>query len=75
MDELDLNQPAIVFWMHHPGEITRFERLQDACSLGHGDTVSKVVFYRLDNDQGSSHRHGRDHRQIERRSVLSRYLG
>ena len=30
MDELDLNQPAIVFWMHHPGEITRFERLQDA---------------------------------------------
>ena len=28
--ELDLNQPAIVFWMHCPGEITRFERLEDA---------------------------------------------
>jgi hypothetical protein len=58
--ELDLNQPAIVFWMHNPGEITRFERLEGCCSLGHGYTVSKVVFYRLDNDQRSSHRHGRD---------------
>ena len=28
--ELDLNQPAIVFWIHNPGEITRFERLEDA---------------------------------------------
>jgi hypothetical protein len=28
--ELDLDQPAIVFWMNHPGEITRFERLEDA---------------------------------------------
>jgi hypothetical protein len=30
MKELDLAQPAIVFWMHHPGEITRFDRLEDA---------------------------------------------
>ena len=30
MKELDLAQPAIVFWMHHPGEITRFDRLGDA---------------------------------------------
>jgi len=28
--EVDLNQPAIVFWIHNPGEITRFERLEDA---------------------------------------------
>src|SRR6185437_141083 len=30
MEELDLDQPAIVFWMHHPGELTRFDRLEDA---------------------------------------------
>jgi hypothetical protein len=30
MKDLDLAQPAIVFWMHHPGEITRFDRLEDA---------------------------------------------
>jgi len=30
MEELDLEQPAIVFWTHHPGEITRFDRLEDA---------------------------------------------
>jgi hypothetical protein len=30
MEELYLAQPAIVFWMHHPGEITRFDRLGDA---------------------------------------------
>jgi hypothetical protein len=30
MEDVDLAQPAIVFWMHHPGEITRFERLGDA---------------------------------------------
>jgi len=29
MEDLDLAQPAIVFWMHHSG-ITRFERLGDA---------------------------------------------
>jgi len=30
MEGLDLAQPAIVFWMHHSGEIKRFERLGDA---------------------------------------------
>jgi hypothetical protein len=33
MEELDLAQPAIVFWERHcgqPGEITRFDRLRDA---------------------------------------------
>jgi hypothetical protein len=28
--QLKLNQPAIVFWIERPGEITRFERLRDA---------------------------------------------
>jgi hypothetical protein len=30
MEELDLSRPAIVFWMHQPGEITCFDRLRDA---------------------------------------------
>ena len=33
MEDLDLAQPAIVFWEHHggqPGEITRFHTLRDA---------------------------------------------
>lgn len=30
MQDLDLAQPAIVFWIYRPGEITRFERLGDA---------------------------------------------
>jgi len=30
MQELDLSRPAIVFWMHQPGEITCFDRLRDA---------------------------------------------
>ncbi len=30
MEEFDHAQPAIVFWLNHPGEITRFDRLDDA---------------------------------------------
>ncbi len=30
MSDCDLTQPAIVFWMHNPGAVTRFERLGDA---------------------------------------------
>jgi len=30
MEKFDLGQPAIVFWLHQPGDITRFERLGDA---------------------------------------------
>ena len=30
MEEPDLSRPAIVFWMHQPGEITSFDRLRDA---------------------------------------------
>jgi hypothetical protein len=55
MEELDLNQPAIVFWMHHPGEITRFERLQDAVHSVMVTPSAKFVFYCLDNDRRSSH--------------------
>jgi hypothetical protein len=32
MEDLDVAQPAIVFWLHRPGEITRFDRLGDAVS-------------------------------------------
>jgi hypothetical protein len=28
--ELDLTQPAIVFWVGRPGELTRFEHLREA---------------------------------------------
>jgi hypothetical protein len=28
--DLDLSKPAIVFWIHQPGEITSFDRLRDA---------------------------------------------
>jgi hypothetical protein len=30
MDDLDLAQPAFVFWMNDTGGVTRFERLDDA---------------------------------------------
>ena len=30
MEDRDLAQPAIVFWIHQAGEITRFARLGDA---------------------------------------------
>ena len=30
MSDCNLTQPAIVFWMHNPGAVTRFERLGDA---------------------------------------------
>jgi hypothetical protein len=30
VEEFDHAQPAIVFWLNHPGEITRFDRLDDA---------------------------------------------
>jgi hypothetical protein len=30
MNEIDLAQPAIVFWVRRPGEISRFEQLREA---------------------------------------------
>ena len=74
MEDLDLNQPAIVFWMHHPGEITRYERLQDAV---HSVMVkpSAKLFSIAWIKAGDRHIEMEEIRQIERRSILSRYLG
>jgi len=72
MEELDLTQPAIVFWMHHPGEITRFERLQDAVHSVMVTPSAKtfsIAWIRSDR-----HIDMEEIRQIERRSILSRYL-
>jgi len=73
MDELDLNQPAIVFWMHHPGEITRFERLQDAVHSVMGAPSAKLfsIAWITTRDR---HIDMEEIRQIERRSILSRPL-
>jgi hypothetical protein len=74
MDELDLNQPAIVFWMHHPGEITRFERLQDAVHSVMVTPSAKLfsIAWITTRDR---HIDMEEIRQIERRSILSRHLG
>ena len=70
--ELDLNQPAIVFWMH--GEITRFERLEDAV---HSVMVtpSAKMFSIAWITTRDCHIDMAEIRQIERRSILSRHLG
>jgi len=73
VENLDLNQPAIVFWTHHQGEITRFDRLEDAVhsvmltpsakmfSIAWINTMVRVIEME-------------EIRQIARRSILSRYL-
>ena len=74
MEELDLTQPAIVFWMHHPGEITRFERLEDAVHSVMVTPSAKLfsIAWITTRDR---HIDMEEIRQIERRSILSRYLG
>jgi hypothetical protein len=74
MEELDLNQPAIVFWMHHPGEITRYERLQDAVHSVMVTPSAKMfcIAWITTRDR---HIDMEEIRQIERHSILSRYLG
>ena len=73
MEELDLEQPAIVFWTHHPGEITRFDRLEDAV---HSImlTPSAKLFSIAWIKARDRHIEMEEIRQIERRSILSRYL-
>jgi hypothetical protein len=73
MDELDLNQPAIVFWMHHPGEITRFERLEDAvhCVMV---TPSAKLFPIAWITTRDRHIDMEEIRKIERLSILARHL-
>ena len=72
--ELDLNQPAIVFWMHCPGEITRFERLEDAVHSVMVTPSAKMfsIAWITTRDR---HIDMEEIRQIERRSILSRHLG
>ena len=72
--EPDLDQPAIVFWMHHPGEITRFERLEDAVHSVMVTPSAKMfsIAWITTKDR---HIDMEEIRQIERRSVLSRHLG
>jgi hypothetical protein len=72
MEELDLEQPAIVFWTHHPGEITRFDRLEDAV---HSImlTPSAKLFSIAWIKARDRHIEMEEIRQIARRSILSRY--
>ena len=73
MDALDLDQPAIVFWMHHPGEITRFDRLEDAVHSVMMTPSAKLssVAWITTRDR---HIEMEEIRQIERRSILTRHL-
>ena len=73
MEELDLTQPAIVFWMQHPGEITRFEPLQDAVHSVMVTPSAKLfsIAWIITRDR---HIEMEEIRQIARRSILSRYL-
>ena len=71
--ELDLDQPAIVFWMNHPGEITRFERLEDAVHSVMLEPSAKLfaVAWIKARDR---HIEMEEIRKIERLSILARHL-
>jgi hypothetical protein len=73
VEEFDLNQPAIVFWTHHPGEITRFDRLEDAVHSVM-QTPSAKLFSIAWITTRDRHIEMEEIRQIARRSILSRYL-
>jgi hypothetical protein len=73
MDALDLDQPAIVFWMHHPGEITRFDRLEDAVHSVMM-TPSATFFSVAWITTRDRHIEMEEIRQIDRRSILTRHL-
>ena len=71
--DLDLNQPAIVFWTHHPGEITRFDRLEDAVHSVMLEPSAKLfaVAWIKARDR---HIEMEEIRKIERLSILARHL-
>ena len=74
MEDLDLNQPAIVFWTHHAGQITRFERLEDAVHsvmLTPSAKMFSIAWIKTRDREIEME----EIRQLERRSILSRYLG
>jgi hypothetical protein len=74
VEDLDLNQPAIVFWTHHAGQITRFDRLEDAV-LSVMLTPSAKMFSIAWIKTRDREIEMEEIRQLERRSILSRYLG
>ena len=74
MEELDLDQPAIVFWMNQPGELTRFERLEDAVHsvmLTPSAKMFSIAWIKTRDREIEME----EIRQLERRSILSHYLG
>jgi hypothetical protein len=73
MDALDLDQPAIVFWMNHSGELTRFDRLEDAVHSVMM-TPSAKLFSIAWITTIDRHIEMEEIRQIERRSILTRHL-
>ena len=73
MEELDLDQPAIVFWMHHPGELMRFDRLEDAVHSVMREPSAKlfaVAWIKAKN----RHIEIEEIRKIERFAILARHL-
>jgi hypothetical protein len=74
VEDLDLNQPAIVFWTHHAGQITRFDRLEDAVHsvmLTPSAKMFSIAWIKTRDREIEME----EIRQLERRSILSRYLG
>jgi hypothetical protein len=73
MEELDLDQPAVVFWINHPGELTRFERLEDAVHSVMLVPSAKLfdVAWIKSRDR---HIEMEEIRRIERLSILARHL-
>ena len=73
MEELDLDQPAIVFWMHQPGELTRFDRLEDAVhSIMLIPSAKSVAIAWI--KARDCHIEMEEIRKIERLSILVRHL-
>jgi hypothetical protein len=73
VEEFDLNQPAIVFWTHHPGEITRFDRLEDAVhsvTLTPSAKMFSIAWIKTRDREFEME----EIMQLARRSILSRYL-
>ena len=73
MEELDLDQPAIVFWMNQPGELTRFERLEDAVHSVMREPSAKMFAVAWIKARDSDIQM-EEIRRIERLCILARHL-
>jgi hypothetical protein len=69
----DLDHPAIVFWMNRPGELTRFERLEDAVHSVMMEPSAKMFGVAWIKAQ-DRHIEMEEIRKIERLSILARHL-